>query len=45
VRADFEQAFGEAPGELQALAIMTDSDNTQSRARAWYGEIRLEPAR
>lgn len=42
VRADFEKAFGEAPGELQALAIMTDSDNTQSRAKAWYGEIKLE---
>ena len=45
VQADFEQAFGEAPGPLQAVAIMTDSDNTQSRTRAWYGEIRLEPNR
>ena len=45
LRADFETAFGEAPGELQALAIMTDSDNTHSRTRAWYGEIRLEPNR
>ena len=43
VRADFEKAFGEAPGELQALGIMTDSDNTQSRTRAWYGKIRLSP--
>ena len=42
VRADFEKAFGEAPGELQALGIMTDSDNTQSRTKAWYGEIKLE---
>ena len=42
VRADFEKAFGEAPGELQALGIMTDSDNTQSRTRAWYGPIKLE---
>lgn len=44
LRADFEKAFGEPPGELQALGIMTDSDNTRSRARAWYGEIRLVPA-
>ncbi len=43
VRADFETAFGEAPGELQALAIMTDSDNTKSHARAWYGPIQLSP--
>lgn len=43
VRADFEKAFGEAPGELKALGIMTDSDNTKSRTRAWYGEIRLSP--
>ena len=44
VRADFEKAFGEPPGELQALGIMTDSDNTRSSTRAWYGEIRLEAA-
>ena len=42
VRADFERAFGEAPGTLQGLAIMTDSDNTQGFAQAWYGEIRLD---
>jgi hypothetical protein len=41
LRADFERAFGEAPGALQALAIMTDSDNTRSQTRAWYGQIRL----
>jgi len=42
VRADFEQAFGEPPGPLQALAIMTDSDNTQGQTRGWYGEIQLK---
>jgi Protein of unknown function (DUF3047) len=42
IRADFEQAFGEPPGALIGLAIMTDTDNTQSKARAWYGEIRLD---
>ena len=41
-RADFERAFGEPPGVLQGLAIMTDSDNTRGFAQAWYGEIRLE---
>jgi hypothetical protein len=42
IAADFEKAFGEAPGALRGLAIMSDSDNTQSQSRAWYGEIRLD---
>jgi hypothetical protein len=24
------------------IAIMTDSDNTRSNVRAWYGDIRLD---
>ncbi len=44
VRADFEWAFGEKPGALLGLAIMTDADNTQGRTQAWYGEIALRPA-
>jgi len=39
--ADFRRAFGEAPGPLVALAIMTDADNTGGRAEAWYGDIVL----
>ena len=42
IRQDFEKAFGEAPGTLIGVAIMTDADNTQGSARAWYGEIRLD---
>ena len=34
--ADFRAAFGEDPGRLVAIAIMTDTDNTKSRAAAWY---------
>lgn len=41
VRADFERAFGEAPGTLMAVGIMTDSDNTRTTAKAWYGPVRL----
>ena len=41
VRQDFERAFGEAPQALQSVAIMTDTDNTRSQARAWYGRIAL----
>ena len=41
IRADFEKAFGEAPGKLMSIAIMTDTDNTKSFARAWYGPVQL----
>ncbi|MBI2770243.1 MAG: DUF3047 domain-containing protein [Burkholderiales bacterium] len=43
IKADFERAFGEAPGALVYVAIMTDSDNTHSVTRAWYGPVRLGP--
>ncbi len=39
VRADFMLAFGESPGALVGIAIMTDSDNTRTTARAWYGAV------
>jgi hypothetical protein len=41
IRADFERAFGESPGALLAVGIMTDSDNTASTALAWYGPVQL----
>lgn len=44
IRADFEKAFGEAPGALLRIAIMTDSDNTQSKTAAWYGAPRFKSA-
>lgn len=43
VRVDFERAFGEAPGPLVGVAIMTDTDNTRTSATAWYGPVRLLP--
>lgn len=42
IRADYEKAFGEAPGALVGIAIMTDSDNTRQKAKAWYGPLRLQ---
>jgi hypothetical protein len=42
IQADFKKAFGEPPGALLGLAIMTDTDNTRSTVRSWYGAIRLE---
>jgi hypothetical protein len=44
VRDDFRRAFGEEPGPLGAIGVLTDSDNTHSHAEAWYGDLRLEPA-
>ncbi|MDO9094301.1 MAG: DUF3047 domain-containing protein [Rubrivivax sp.] len=39
--ADFRLAFGEEPGALGSVAVMTDSDNTRSRAASWYGPVEL----
>lgn len=44
VRDDFRRAFDEEPGELTAVGVLTDSDNTDGHAEAWYGDIRFEPA-
>jgi len=39
--ADFERVFGEPPGALVGMGLMTDADNTRSRARTWYGAPQL----
>lgn len=41
IRADYEKAFGEPPGALTGIGIMTDSDNTHTNTAAWYGPVRL----
>jgi hypothetical protein len=41
--ADYQRAFGEPPGPLLGVALMTDSDNTGARAEAWYGPVSFEP--
>jgi endonuclease III len=41
IRADYEKVFGEAPGALVGIAVMTDSDNTKSTVLAHYGDISL----
>jgi hypothetical protein len=38
---DYRRAFGESPGDIVAVGVMTDSDNTQQSARALYGDITL----
>lgn len=42
VHDDFVRAFGEEPGMLTAVGVMTDTDNTDGYAEAWYGDIRFE---
>ena len=44
VKADFFHAFGEQPGALVSIGVMTDTDNTRSHASAWYGPVRFVPA-
>ena len=39
--ADYKRAYGEAPGELIGIALLTDTDNTKSETRAFYGDIEL----
>jgi hypothetical protein len=41
--ADFRLAFGEEPGPLLSMAVMTDSDNNRASARTWYGTVELQP--
>jgi hypothetical protein len=39
--ADYERAFGEPPGRLIGIGIMTDTDNTGAEVEAFYGDIEL----
>jgi Protein of unknown function (DUF3047) len=42
---DFRRAFGEEPGMLTDVGVLTDTDNTGGTADAWYGDIRFNPMR
>lgn len=44
IRLDYEKAFGESPGALIGIGLMTDSDNTRTTAQAWYGRVTLAKA-
>ena len=41
IRADYIKAFGEEPGDLEAVGVLTDTDNTGATTEAYYGNIRL----
>ena len=38
---DYQKYFGKEPPDTDAIAIMTDTDNTGEEAIAWYGPIRI----
>jgi hypothetical protein len=38
---DYRRAFGQAPGRLIGVGIMTDTDNTGESIEAYYGDIEL----
>jgi hypothetical protein len=44
VHDDYRQAFGEEPGALTGIGVLTDTDNTGGSVEAWYGDIRLRAA-
>ncbi|MFZ5557319.1 MAG: DUF3047 domain-containing protein [Pseudomonadota bacterium] len=46
VAEDYRRVFGEEPGDIHAVGVMTDTDNTAGEAVAYYGDIafRRRPA-
>ncbi|HEX8010449.1 MAG TPA: DUF3047 domain-containing protein [Casimicrobiaceae bacterium] len=40
---DFKRAFGEEPGKVASIQVMTDTDNTGGDAQAYYGDISVGP--
>lgn len=41
VADDYQKIFGEKPGRLIGVGVLTDTDNTGQKVDAWYGDIRL----
>ena len=42
---DFKRAFGEEPGNVTSIELMTDTDNTGADAQAYYGDVTVGPAK
>ncbi|MBX9812017.1 MAG: DUF3047 domain-containing protein [Burkholderiales bacterium] len=48
VYEDYKRVFGEEPGRITSIGIMTDTDNTGENVHAYYGDIlfrRIAPPR
>jgi len=44
VHEDYKRVFGEEPGKITAVGIMTDTDNTGENVHAFYGDIQFHRA-
>jgi Protein of unknown function (DUF3047) len=42
VVADYQRVYGEAPGRLIGVGVLTDSDDLKGSAEAWYGDLVIE---
>ncbi|WP_432473104.1 DUF3047 domain-containing protein [Amphritea sp. HPY] len=42
LQQDLKTAFGKTYQQIEAIAIMSDSDNSKNRSTAWYGNICLK---
>ena len=40
---DYEKVFHEPPGRINGYGLLTDTDNTGTVTRAWYGDIQFLP--
>jgi Protein of unknown function (DUF3047) len=43
VVADYRRVFGEAPGQIIGVGVLTDADALKLQLEAWYGDISLAP--
>lgn len=41
VVADYQRVFGEAPGNISGVGVLTDADALKLELEAWYGDITL----
>lgn len=41
--ADYQRVYGELPGPVLSVGVLTDSDALKHEAQAWYGDITLTP--
>lgn len=42
---DFKRAFGEEPGKVTSIQLMTDTDNTGADALAFYGDVSVSASK
>ncbi len=41
--ADYRRVYGEAPGQVVSVGVLTDADALKLQLEAWYGDITLAP--